>query len=114
MEGNYYFTDWIKKHSAKEFKTLSDLILKDAVYPKELKGYMSKDDYGTSYCLAIYQIVAMNYFGLSIKQMKMLLDIVNGPNASVYFDPAKILLLHKDAIPKIEDYIKMDAEEYAK
>lgn len=109
---NYYFTFWIKRYGRKAFRELSDKICTKISVPLEIKGKMNKDEYLFHYFYVVYYTITLNYFGLDIKQISLLLDMSLTPGTSKLFPPDEILKVQKDVIPEIENYIKKDLTMY--
>lgn len=111
---NYYFTYWIARYGKGTFKNLADRICKKIKLPIEVIEKVGKDEVLVQYCLVVYYVVALNYFGLNKKQIALMLDLGLTPGTSVAFPPDEILNDQKELIPEIEDYIKKDLKLYNK
>lgn len=109
---NYYFTYWIARYGKDAFKNLTDKICQNIKIP--IIKTLEKDEFLTQYCIVVYNIIALNYFGLSTNQIAFMLDLSITPGTSVAFPPGEILKDQKELIPEIEDYIKRDLKLYNK
>lgn len=109
---NYYFTYWIARYGKDAFKNLADKICKNIKIPASIIEVLEKDELLTEYCIVVYCIVALNYFGLNTKQIAFMLDLSITPGTSKAFSPSEILEAQKRVIPEIEEYIRKDFNFY--
>lgn len=111
---NYYFTYWIARYGKEAFKDLADKICKNIKIPEPIIKTLRKDEILTEYCIVVYCIIALNYFGLNTNQIAFILDLAITPGTSKAFPPYKILEAQKEVIPEIEKYIRKDFNFYKK
>ena len=111
---NYYFTYWIASHGKDAFKNLADKICQNIKIPTPIIKALGKDEFLIEYCIVVYNIVALNYFGLSTNQISFMLDLSLTPGTSKVFPPCEILEAQKEVIPEIEEYIRKDFNFYKK
>ena len=109
---NYYFTYWMARYSRKEFEMLIKKVGRKVTVPLKLKEGEDTDDFLFHYFYMVYCIVALNYLGLNVKQISLILDILIMPGICKLYPPADILKQQRDAIPDIERYIEKDLELY--
>ncbi len=111
---NYYFTYWIARYGKKALKDLMDKMCKHIRIPVDIIKAVGKDEFLTEYCIVVYYIITLNYFGLSTKQISLLLDLSFTPGVSKAFPPTEILEDQKEVIQEIEEYIRKDLKYYNK
>lgn len=111
---NYYFTYWIARYGKDAFKNLADRICQNIKIPIEIIKKIGKDEVLVQYCIVVYYVVALNYFGLNKKQIALMLDLGLTPGTSIALPPCEILKDQKELIPEIENYIKRDLKLYNK
>ncbi len=111
---NYYFTYWIARYGKDTFKNLADRICQKIKMPIEIIKIVSKDEVLLQYCLVVYYVVTLNYFGLNKRQISLMLDLGLTPGTSVAFPPGEILEDQRELIPEIEEYIRRDLNLYNK
>lgn len=111
---NYYFTYWIARYGKEAFKNLTDKICHNIKVPMPILKTIGKDDFLTEYCIVVYCIVALNYFGLNTMQIAFMLDLAITSGTSKVFPPTEILEIQKEVIPIIEEYIRKDFKFYKK
>lgn len=96
------------------FSKVSDKICQNIKIPIPIIKAPGKDEFLIEYCIVVYNIVALNYFGLSTNQISFMLDLSLTPGTSKAFPPSEILEAQKEVIPEIEDYIRKDFNFYKK
>ena len=111
---NYYFTYWIARYGKETFKNLADRICQKIKIPIEIIKSFNKDEVLLQYCLVVYYVVTLNYFGLNKRQITLMLDLGLTPGTSVAFPLGEILEAQKEVIPEIEEYIRKDFKFYKK
>ena len=111
---NYYFTYWIARYGKDAFKNLADKICQNIKIPTSIIKALGKDEFLIEYCIVVYNIVALNYFGLNTRQISFMLDLAITPGTSKAFPPVEILEAQKEVIPEIEKYIRKDFYFYKK
>lgn len=94
------------------FSKVSDKICQNIKIP--IIKALGKDEFLIEYCIVVYNIVALNYFGLSTNQISFILDLSLTPGTSKVFPPCEILEAQKEVIPEIEEYIRKDFNFYKK
>lgn len=107
---NYYFTFWIKRYGKGAFRQLINKVCSKITVPLEMKKKINTDEYLFHYFYVVYYTIALNYFGLDIKQISVLIDMSLTPGTCELFSPEEILKVQKDVIPEIENYVKKDLE----
>lgn len=96
------------------FSKVSDKICQNIKIPIPIIKAPGKDEFLIEYCIVVYNIVALNYFGLSTNQISFILDLSLTPGTSKVFPPCEILEVQKEVIPEIEEYIRKDFNFYKK
>ena len=96
------------------FSKVSDKICQNIKIPIPIIKAPGKDEFLIEYCIVVYNIVALNYFGLSTNQICFILDLSLTPGTSKVFPPCEILEAQKEVIPEIEEYIRKDFNFYKK
>ena len=111
---NYYFTYWIARYGKEALHDLMHKICQNIKVPISIIEELGKDEFLTEYCIVVYCIVALNYFGLNTRQISFMLDLAITPGTSKAFPPGEILRDQEELIPEIEDYIRKDLKLYNK